>query len=127
MNGRIWIMNDEEIRKKNIEEARVFFDTSEYLPNIGSIGIVEVAVRFMKDYPQYILTLEGHTDERNTREYNLSLGQKRAAAIKKIMVESGIDINKIKTISYGKERPEFPYADVKSWAMNRRVVFVLTK
>ena len=81
----------------------------------------------MKDYSTYVVTIEGHTDERGMREYNLSLGQKRASTVKNKMVESGIDSNRIKTISYGKERPEFGETDPISLQKNRRVVFVLVK
>lgn len=117
---------DELTRRKNIDELRVYFDFDEYTPNIGSTGLVDVVTKFMKDYPNYVLTIEGHTDERGTREYNLSLGERRANAVKTMMIESGIDPNRIKTISFGKERPAFPYSDTTSWQKNRRVVFDLT-
>jgi len=120
--------SDELIRKKNIDELRVYFDADEYTPNIASTGLVDVVTSFMKDYPVYVATIEGHTDERDTREYNLSLGERRASKVKDMMIECGVHPNRIKTISYGKERPEDRgHSSADSWRRNRRVVFVLDK
>jgi outer membrane protein OmpA-like peptidoglycan-associated protein len=88
--------SDELIRKKNIDELRVYFDADEYTPNIASTGLVDVVTSFMKDYPVYVATIEGHTDERDTREYNLSLGERRASKVKDMMIECGVHPNRIK-------------------------------
>lgn len=71
------------------------------------------------------VTIEGHADERGTREYNLALGDRRAVAIKKYLVGLGLDANQITTISYGKERPAVDGHDESAWAKNRRGVIVL--
>jgi len=118
-------MSDESVRRKNIDELRVFFDFEEYAPNIGSTGLVDVVISFMKDYPTYVVTIEGHADERDTREFNLALGERRATTIKNMMIADGIDSNRIKTVSYGKERPEYLGSNSDAWRKNRRVVFVL--
>jgi len=116
---------DELTRRKNIDALRVLFDYDEYTPNIGSAGLIDVVISFMRDYPHYGLTIEGHTDEIGMREYNLGLGERRAQAVRNIMIEAGIDPYRIKTISYGKERPEFIGSNAANWQRNRRVVFVL--
>jgi peptidoglycan-associated lipoprotein len=117
--------SDERTRKKNIDELRVYFDSDEWTPNIESAGVVDVVVDFMKDYPVYVATIEGHTDDLATREYNLALGSKRANKVRDMMVAKGIDSYRIKTISYGKERPEFIGSNEANWQRNRRAVFVL--
>jgi len=73
------------------------------------------------------LTIEGNCDERGTSEYNLALGQRRADAAKKYLIELGVDAGKVKTVSYGKEKPLDPGHDEDAWAKNRRDTFVLAK
>jgi len=72
------------------------------------------------------ITLEGHCDERGTSEYNMALGERRAQEAKKYLVNLGVDAAKMKTISYGEERPLDPGQDEDAWAKNRRVHFVVT-
>lgn len=115
---------DEYTRLRNIETARVHFKFDSVEVIDGSDLVAEVAA-FMKDYPSYVVTIEGHTDERGTREYNLYLGEKRASFAKSELVKLGIDANRIKTVSYGKERPQAIGSGEMSWKQNRRVVFVL--
>ena len=117
--------NDEWTRKRNIDDLRVYFDSDEYIPNIESAEAISIVVDFMKDYPVYVATIEGHTDDWGTREYNLALGSKRANKVRDMMVAKGADSNRIRTISYGKERQPFPYLDEASCQKNRRVVFIL--
>jgi peptidoglycan-associated lipoprotein len=81
---------------------------------------------WLKQYGQWRVTVEGHCDERGTREYNLALGERRAAAIRAFLVSQGIPANRIRTISYGKERPEVLGSDESSYAKNRRGVTVLS-
>jgi peptidoglycan-associated lipoprotein len=69
------------------------------------------------------VTVEGHCDERGTEEYNLHLGEKRANSVKKYLVTMGADVGKLKSISYGKERPANPAHDESAWSQNRRVDF----
>ena len=80
---------------------------------------------WLKRYPNVSVTIEGHTDERGTREYNLALGERRAQAVKNVLVALGIPASRISTISYGKERPEVPHSTEQSYAQNRRGVTVV--
>ena len=81
--------------------------------------------KWLKANPNAALTIEGHCDERGTREYNLGLGQRRAKAAKDYLVSAGIDAKRIKIISYGKERPFASGHDESAWQLNRRAHFVL--
>jgi len=80
---------------------------------------------WLKRHPNIAVLIEGHADERGTREYNLSLGERRAEAVKNSLVALGIPASRISTISYGKERPEVPHSDEQSYAQNRRAVTVV--
>ena len=77
---------------------------------------------WLRRYPNVSVTIEGHCDERGTREYNLALGERRAQAAKNVLVALGIPAGRVSTISYGKERPEIPHSDDQSYAQNRRGV-----
>jgi len=80
----------------------------------------------LRKYSTWIVTLEGHCDERGTAEYNLALGDRRAQAVKNYMVSLGIAADRLKTVSYGSEFPFVPGHDEKSWSQNRRAHFMLT-
>jgi peptidoglycan-associated lipoprotein len=80
----------------------------------------------MKKYPTWIVTIEGHTDERGTAEYNLALGERRAMAARNYLVSLGIPAERLRTVSYGKEFPFEPGHDEGSWSKNRRAHFVVT-
>jgi peptidoglycan-associated lipoprotein len=103
---------------------RVFFATNKY--NISSRGIDTLTkqVGYLKNNPNLNITLEGHADERGTREYNLALGEKRANAVKDYLIANGIALNRIKVVSYGKERPVNPASTAIAWSQNRRTVTV---
>jgi len=81
--------------------------------------------RWLQQYSQYTITIEGHADERGTREYNIGLGAKRAESVKTFLARNGINGSRIRTISYGKERPVAVCNDISCWSQNRRVVTVL--
>lgn len=117
---------DEYTRLHDIETSRTFFKFDSTEVTEGSELIAEVAA-FMKDYPSYVVTIEGHTDERGTREYNLYLGENRASFAKSELVKLGIDANRIQTVSYGKERPAVIGSNDVAWKQNRRGVFILNK
>lgn len=104
---------------------RVFFDfdKSELKPEARQT--IEALAVWMNDYPAATLTIEGHCDERGTREYNLALGERRANAVHDYLVALGIDPNRLSTISYGKERPAVLGSNEEAWAQNRRGVFVV--
>ena len=80
----------------------------------------------LKKYPTWVVTIEGHTDERGTAEYNLALGERRAMAARTYLVSLGIPGDRLRTVSYGKEFPFDPGHDEASWKNNRRAQFVLT-
>lgn len=81
--------------------------------------------RWLQQYSQYTITIEGHADERGTREYNIGLGAKRAEAVKSYLARNGITGSRIRTISYGKERPVAVCNDISCWSQNRRAQTVL--
>ena len=87
--------------------------------------MLEKQVAWLKRYGNVNVTIEGHADERGTREYNLGLGERRANSAKALLVAMGISPNRIKTISYGKERPAALGHSEASWSQNRRAVTVI--
>ena len=81
--------------------------------------------QWLQQYPQYTITIEGHADERGTREYNIALGAKRATSVRNFLSSRGINASRIRTISYGKERPVAVCNDISCWSQNRRAQTVL--
>ena len=104
---------------------RVFFesDSSELSPQ--SIATLEKQAQWLQSYSQYTFTVEGHADERGTREYNIALGARRAQTVRDYLISRGIPAQRMRTISYGKERPVAVCNDISCWSQNRRVVTVL--
>ncbi len=104
---------------------RVFFafDRSDITPEARQI--LARQADWLRRYPNVTVTIEGHCDERGTREYNLALGERRAQAAKNVLVASGIPASRISTISYGKERPAVVGSSEESYAQNRRAVTVV--
>ena len=82
-------------------------------------------VQWLRQYPQFTITIEGHADERGTREYNIALGARRATSVRKFLSRNGINASRIRTISYGKERPVAVCDDISCWSQNRRAQTVL--
>jgi peptidoglycan-associated lipoprotein len=104
---------------------RVFFDSdSSELTTIAQATLDKQA-SWLNRYPNYAFTVEGHADERGTREYNFALGARRAETTKNYLVSRGVAVSRIKTISYGKERPVAVCDDISCWSQNRRAVTVL--
>ena len=100
---------------------RIFFDTDSSVIRADAQGILSRQAQWLNQYKQYGIVIEGHADERGTREYNLALGARRAAATRDYLVARGVSANRLKTISYGKERP----VAVSCWSQNRRAVTAL--
>lgn len=98
----------------------VFFDTDRHDLTGEARSIIEDQARWMNSYPNLNVTIEGHADERGTREYNLALGDRRASSVKNYLIAMGVDPRRINTISYGKEQPMVVGADGTSWSQNRR-------
>ena len=101
---------------------RVFFAYDHADISSEAQQILQRQAQWLKRYPNVSVTIEGHTDERGTREYNLALGERRAQAVKNVLVALGTPASRVSTISYGKERPEIPHSDDTSYAQNRRGV-----
>jgi peptidoglycan-associated lipoprotein len=106
---------------------RVFFDLDKSVLKEEGKATLQRQAAWMKRYPNLTFTLEGHCDERGTREYNLALGARRANAAKDYLVSLGIDGSRVKTISYGKERPVCLESNEDCWAQNRRAVTVVAE
>lgn len=104
---------------------RVFFDFDKSDIKPEGQKTLEHQAAWLKKYPNTTVTVEGHCDDRGTREYNLALGERRANAVKKALVALGIAPNRISTISYGKERPAVVGDNEAAWAQNRRGVTVV--
>jgi peptidoglycan-associated lipoprotein len=104
---------------------RIFFDTDKSELKPEARATLERLAAWMNQNPGVAITVEGHCDERGTREYNLGLGERRATATRNYLVSLGINGNRVGTISYGKERPAVPGHTEAAWAQNRRSVFVV--
>lgn len=104
---------------------RVFFDTDSSTVREDGRQTLNRQAEWLKKYGNYQITIEGHCDERGTREYNLALGERRANAARQYLIAQGIPASRIKTVSYGKERPDPVGSDEAAWARNRRAVTAL--
>ena len=105
---------------------RVFFDTDQTDLSPQARATLDKQAQWLNTYSQYSqFTIEGHADERGTREYNLALGARRAQNVRDYLVSRGVAANRMHTISYGKERPVAVCDDISCWAQNRRAVTVL--
>lgn len=103
---------------------RVFFEFDKYSIKPEARQILVMQAAWMKKFPSLIFTIEGHCDERGTREYNLALGERRANSVKDYLVALGVNPNRLKTLSYGKERPVALGSNEQAWSQNRRAVTV---
>ena len=101
---------------------RVFFETDSTDLTVVSRTTLDRQAQWLKQYPRYTITIEGHADERGTREYNIALGARRADTSRAYLVSLGIGANRFRTISYGKERPVAVCNDISCWSQNRRSV-----
>ena len=104
---------------------RVFFDTDQTDLSPTAIATLDKQAQWLSRYPRYTFLIEGHADERGTREYNFSLGARRAQAVRDYLASRGISASRIRTVSYGKERPVAVCNDISCWSQNRRAVTVL--
>jgi peptidoglycan-associated lipoprotein len=106
---------------------RVFFETdsSELTPQARET--LDKQAQWLNNYNRYAFTIEGHADERGTREYNIALGARRAQTVRDYLVSRGVSVQRMHTISYGKERPVAVCNDISCWSQNRRAVTVLNQ
>jgi len=104
---------------------RVFFDTDSTELTMQSRATLDKQAQWLGTYNRYAFMIEGHADERGTREYNIALGARRAQAVRDYLASRGVEPSRMRTISYGKERPVAVCDDISCWSQNRRAVTVL--
>ncbi len=104
---------------------RVFFDTDSSDLSVQARATLDKQAEWLNHYDRYAFTIEGHADERGTREYNIALGARRAQTVRDYLVSRGVSAQRMRTISYGKERPVAVCDDISCWSQNRRAVTVL--
>jgi peptidoglycan-associated lipoprotein len=124
VNGSTVAPGTEEDLTTNVGD-RVFFGYDHYDISDEAKATLEKQATWLKQYANLNISVEGHADERGTREYNLALGERRANAVKNYLVALGIAPSRISTISYGKERPAVVGSNEAAWAQNRRGVTVV--
>lgn len=108
----------------SVASDTIYFDTDRYNVDAADGATLQSQAQWLARYPQRRITVEGHADERGTRDYNLALGERRANAAKTYLIGLGVGAERIQTVSYGKERPIALGSDEASWARNRRAVTV---
>ncbi|MFZ5748076.1 MAG: peptidoglycan-associated lipoprotein Pal [Pseudomonadota bacterium] len=111
--------------KRSIMSDTIHFAFDQYDIDDEARAVLDSQARWLVQYPNVRITIEGHCDERGTREYNLALGDRRANAAKNYLASRGVSASRITTISYGKERPLALGSDEESWAANRRAVTIV--
>ena len=122
-------LNKQEILEQKFQKigTTVYFEFDKSTLNSEALAVLREQASFLKNYPYTKIIIEGHCDERGTREYNLALGDRRASVVRDFLAANGIDDKRIKLISYGKETPLVIGSNFTSWAINRRAVSVLVQ
>lgn len=103
----------------------IYFDTDRYNIDSADAAALQTQAQYLMQFSNITVTIEGHADERGTRDYNLALGERRANSAKNYLVGLGVPANRVATVSYGKERPVALGSDAQAWAQNRRAVTVV--
>jgi peptidoglycan-associated lipoprotein len=111
--------------QRSVTSNTVLFGLDQYDIDPAARAILDNQAQWLARYPNVRITVEGHCDERGTREYNLALGDRRANAAKNYLAAKGVAASRITTISYGSERPAATGSDDAAWAQNRRAVTVV--
>jgi peptidoglycan-associated lipoprotein len=106
---------------------RVFFETDSSELTEQARATLDKQAQWLANYNHYAFTVEGHADERGTREYNIALGARRAQTVREYLASRGVAAQRMRTISYGKERPVAVCDDISCWSQNRRSVTVLNQ
>jgi peptidoglycan-associated lipoprotein len=104
---------------------RVFFESDQTDLTPTAVATLDKQAQWLSRYPRHTFLIEGHADERGTREYNFSLGSRRAQVVREYLASRGVGGSRIRTVSYGKERPVAVCNDISCWSQNRRAVTVL--
>lgn len=128
------IGNEDEFSSRTLEELNrdsplepVFFGYDSIELDPGAMSVLDTNAEILRRYPSWIITIEGHCDERGTPEYNLGLGERRALVARDYLLTLGLRPDRIRTVSYGKEFPFDPASNEEAWARNRRAHFVITE
>jgi peptidoglycan-associated lipoprotein len=111
----------------SVSADRIFFDTDRFNIDTEDQVTLQSQAQWLARYPQAQVTIEGHADERGTRDYNLALGERRANAAKNYLGSLGVNAARIRTVSYGKERPEALGSNEQAWGQNRRAVTIIVQ
>src|SRR5687767_1694603 len=126
-------LSSDDIGSKDIDDINrnspfqpVFFKYDQFEVDSSAQQSLNANAEILRKYTSWIITIEGHADERGTAEYNLALGERRALAARNYLVSLGIPADRLRTVSYGKEFPFDPGHDEAAWAKNRRAHFVVT-
>jgi peptidoglycan-associated lipoprotein len=106
---------------------RIFFEFNSFELTVDAQSTLDAQGAWLKQYSDVDVTIEGHADERGTREYNIALGEKRANIVFDYLVDSGISTSRLNTVSFGKERPAVIGSTESAWSQNRRAVTTITK
>jgi peptidoglycan-associated lipoprotein len=113
---------EQELFAQNVKD--IFFEYDKYDIRGSDQGIIQADAQFLQQHPNIRLTIEGHCDERGSTEYNLALGTNRADSVKNALIQAGVSGDRIKTFSYGKEKPFCSESNESCWQQNRRAHFV---
>ena len=116
---------EEELFSQNVKD--IYFDYDKYDIRASEQGSLQADAQFLQQHPNIHITIEGHSDERGSTEYNLALGTNRADTVKNALIQAGVSGDRIKTISYGKEKPFCTESNESCWQQNRRGTFRLRK
>ncbi len=118
-------MSEEEIFRQHVKD--IFFDYDKYNVRNGDESVLSQDAAFLKSHPEMKVVIGGYCDERGSDEYNVALGQNRASSAEKLLIGSGVDANRIRVISYGKEKPFCTDDNESCWQENRRAGFALDR
>jgi peptidoglycan-associated lipoprotein len=118
-------LSEEEIFRQHVKD--IFFDYDKYSVRNGDESVLSQDAAFLKSHPAMKVVIGGYCDERGSDEYNVALGQSRASSTEKLLVNSGVDANRIRVISYGKEKPFCTDDNESCWQENRRAGFALDR
>lgn len=127
------LLPDNDFESRTLEELNrelplipVFFNYDSSDIDEQNRTVLDANAQFLQEHPTWVVTIEGHCDERGTPEYNLGLGERRALAARQYLLELGLPLSRLRTVSYGKEFPFDPGHNENAWAKNRRAHFVIT-
>ena len=118
-------LTEEQLFAQNVKD--VYFDYDKSDVRADQQSLVQADAAFLQQHPNMSVTIEGHCDERGSTEYNLALGDNRASAVKNALVAAGVPADRVKTVSFGKEKPFCTESNEACWQQNRRGHFVLNK